>query len=176
MTDTGKEYAEALFLLAREEQAQAAFSEALSMVVALTREQPAYMELLATPNIPKAERLAAMEQAFAGRVPEYVLYFLRLLLERGHIRSLPACAAEFDALCRAEEGASVAEITSAVPLTEEERSALCRQLEGVCGRTILPCYAVDASLLGGVVVRVDGRVLDGSLKHRLQDMKEVMHR
>lgn len=176
MTGTSKEYAEALFLLAKEEQATAAYAEALSMVVEQIREQPAYMELLASPNIPKAERLAAVEQAFAGYLPEYVLYFLRLLIERGHIRSLPACAEEFETLCQAEAGASVAEIVSAVPLTDEEKAALNRQLETTCGHAILPRYEVDTSLLGGVVVRVDGRVMDGSLKHRLQDMKEVMHR
>ena len=67
-------------------------------------------------------------------------------------------------------------MTSAVALTEGEKTTLIEKLSRKFGRTIHLECAVDPSLLGGLVVNVDGKVIDGSLKHRLQEIKEVMNR
>ena len=65
-------------------------------------------------------------------------------------------------------------MTSAVELTEAEKAALTEKLGKKLGRTIHLECSVDPSLLGGLVVNVDGKVIDGSLKHKLQEIKEVM--
>ena len=70
--------------------------------------------------------------------------------------------------------ASAAEIVSAVPLTEEEQEKLAAVLSARFGRTVTLTCTVDESLMGGLVVRVDGKVLDGSLRSRLHAVKEVM--
>ena len=69
---------------------------------------------------------------------------------------------------------STAQVTSAVPLTESEKQQLAEKLSARFGRTVTLECAVDESLLGGMVVRVDGKVLDGSLRGRLHAVKEVM--
>ena len=70
--------------------------------------------------------------------------------------------------------ASTAEVVSAVPLTEEEIHRLTATLSARMGRTVTLTCTVDESLLGGMVVRVDGKVLDGSLRSRLHAVKDVM--
>lgn len=176
MAQIAKEYAEALFALAQEEGRENAYAEALALVNSLLAEYPAYRELLASPALPRKERAALLTEAFADRIPEPVLSFLCLFCERGHVHSLEDCTAEYAALYRASRELSVAEVVSAVPLTEAQRTALTKKLEKQCGHRVTATYTEDPSLLGGVIVRMDGKVWDGSLLHRLRDVKEVMDR
>ena len=173
MTDKSKEYAEALFLLSEENGESARVAEALDTVSAAFRENPAYMEFLSSPGIPKQERIDALGTAFAS-LPEIVVSFLQLLCERGRIREFDRCVAEFLALHRAAQSITTATVTSAVPLTDSEKQALNLKLNAMCQKTVAVHWAVDSALLGGVVVDMDGKVLDGSLRHRLQKVKEVM--
>ncbi|MBQ8752628.1 MAG: ATP synthase F1 subunit delta [Clostridia bacterium] len=174
MAQIDKEYAEALFTLAQEEGLEKETAEALSLIGALLEEYPAYRELLASPAMHRKERTGLLTEAFAGHVPESVFSFTCLLCERGHIRRFADCAGEYTALYRAAQELSVAEVTSAVALTETQKAALTAKLEKQCGHRVAVTYTEDPSLLGGVVVGMDGKVWDGSLIHRLRDMKEVM--
>lgn len=175
MTGPEKDYATALFMLAAEEQCTATYREALVTVCCAVNSEPDYLEFLSSPAIPLAERLFAIDEAF-GTLPEHVVSFIKLLCEHGHIRALPACAEEFDKLSQALNNRTTARIASAVPLDEEQKKALCRKLETLTGKGIDADYAVDSSLYGGVVIEVEGKTYDGSLKHRLHDVKDVMIR
>ncbi len=174
MTEIAKEYAEALFALAREEQNEKAISEALHLVADALRENPDYVEFLASPGIPATERVAAIEAVFADQMPAYALSFTQLLCEKGHIRAFAECMEEYDLLYRASMEISTARIVSAVSLTAEEKDAIVTKLTEKSGHQVAATFELDESLLGGVVVYMDGSVLDGSLRHRLQEMKEVM--
>lgn len=169
-----KDYAEALYALAAETEEQQVCLEGLTLVLSALEEQPEYMELLASPAIPMAERDAALEQAFAACVPEQVLSFVGLLCAHGCVRSLPACVEEYRRLYEAALSRSTATVTSAVALTEAQQAALQAKLEKMSGRTVTLVCTVDETLLGGLTVQLDGKVLDGSLRHRLQEVKEVM--
>ena len=175
MAQVIKEYATALFDLAQETDSVQEISDSLDTVLEAFDENPEYVDFLSSPNIPKSERIAAIEQAFTGSVPEYVVSFLSLFCERGRIRSLKECISEYRQLCDAANKISVAEVSSAVELTDEQKSALTVKLEKICGNKVVLNCTVDKSLLGGMVVSVDGRVIDGSIKHKLRELKEVMH-
>lgn len=172
--EISKEYAAALFSLACENQTEQSFADALDTVCTIFRETPEYIEFLASPGIPKEERTAALDEAFASAVPEYVLSFLKVLCERGNIRSLNDCVKAYHQLLDVQKQFSRAKIISAVPLTDAQRERLIQKLEQKSGHTILPEYIVDPALLGGMVVEMDGRVIDGSLQRKLQQVKEVI--
>lgn len=173
MKQPEKEYAAALFMLAAENGCADAYRTALHTVRdAVTTD---YLEFLATPAVPLAERLTAIDEAF-GSLPEHVVSFLKLMCENGHIRALPAGVAEYDALVLALSNRTVATVTSATPLSDAQKAALCAKLETVTGKGIDAVYTVDASLIGGVVIEVEGKTYDGSLRHRLHDVKDVMSR
>lgn len=174
MTQTGREYAEALFRLARETNEEQEVLDSLSEVGRFFREYPEYTDFLASPNIPKKERTEAFEKAFAGKISEYVLFFVQLLCDKGHIRAFDDCVKEYKALYRASRNISEATVESAVPLTEEEKSKLKKKFEAMTGNSVVLTCRTDASVLGGIIVHIDGKILDGSLKHRLMKMKEVM--
>ena len=176
MTEMSKEYATALFMLAREEGSEKEYAEALEKVSAAFEEESEYMEFLSSPSIPVKERLSAIEQAFAEAVPENVLSFLQLLCEKGRIRSLKGCVEEYGRLLDAFENTSVAKVVSAVPLTEDEKRRLMKKLEKMCGHTVTMFCDVDGELLGGMVIELDGKVMDGSLRSRLHEVKDVISR
>lgn len=173
MTETAKEYAVALFELAKEENSEKQFADALENIRAEFDGNPEYADLLSSPNISLRERRTLLENAFFGRVPEYVLSFVQLLCDKGHIRELGKCIGEYEQLNKAYESVSNARIVSFVPLTEKEKEALIKKLEKISGHHVAE-YEIDESLLGGVTVYMDDAVIDGSLKHQLKEVKEVI--
>lgn len=174
MTELSKDYAEALFALAAEQTQEKAYLEAMDMVGALFAEHPAYTELMACPAVPQSERIALLEQALGDCLPEQVLSFVQLLCNHGHIRCLPDCIEEYRTLYQAAVAMSTAYVTSAVPLTDEEKSRLSETLSAKTRHAVELVCAVDESLLGGMIVELDGKVMDGSLRRRLQVVKEVI--
>ena len=175
MTETSKEYASALFDLAVDSRTEEATRAALHQVRDTLEGIPDALATLASPAIPKKERLALLEKAWDGAIPEHVAGFLQVLCAHGHIRELSDCVAAFDDLLDTARKLSTATVVSAVELTDDEKEKLRTALEKRLGRTIRLDCTVDASLLGGLVVTVDGKVMDGSLKHRLHEIKEVMN-
>lgn len=175
MTNTSIEYAQALFALANEEGKVKEITASLDAVSEIFKENPEYLDFLSSPNIDKSERIKAIEDAFSGKIDEYVLYFLSLFCEKGHIRQYEECVAEYKNLCDIANKISVAEVVSAVELTENEKSALKKKLESVCGNFVTLNCSVDKELIGGVIVKVDGKVMDGSVRHKLRELKGAMY-
>ncbi|MBQ7412536.1 MAG: ATP synthase F1 subunit delta [Clostridia bacterium] len=176
MTEMSKAYGMALYGLAKENKQEKSYAEALKLVLTLFSENPEYVELLATPSISKEERAQIIEDALGKCVPEHILSFLKLLCERGRIRQLAECAEEFNRLLDEDMRVSVAKVVSSVELTPEEKKRLKARLEKMSGRRVTLECRVDKTLLGGMVVEMDGRVINGSLRHRLDEMKDVMSR
>lgn len=174
MSEMSKEYATALFTLGCEMGEEEAFAAGLDTLVASLRENPLYLELLASPGIPKDERTGALAAAFSDALPETVLSFAQLLCEHGRIREVFDCADEYCALLRGARRRSVARVISAAPLDEGQRERLQAALEKKTGCTVSITYETDPGLLGGMTVEIGDTVLDGSLKTRLREVKEVM--
>ena len=175
MTEMSKAYADALYSLAMDCGTEEETLEGLRMVLKHLREVPGAMDLLASPSIPKEERAAVLDQAFVG-LQEPAMGFLHVLTGKGHIRQLEECIKAYAELHDSARKLATAVVKSAVELTEEEKNTLKSKLEQKLGRTIRLECSMDPSLLGGLVVQVDGRIIDGSLKHRLHEIKEVMNR
>lgn len=172
MTDIRQEYAAALFALTREAGTEAETAAALNMVAAVLRDNPAYTELLAAPHLSKDDRAAAVREAFGDAVPPVVTAFLELLCRQERIREADECIAAYDALYEQAHHVSVAQVRAAVPLNEEQKARLRHKLEQICGNAVRLDCTVDETLIGGVTVEVDGKTLDGSVRHRLHEWKE----
>ncbi len=176
MTDTGREYATALFSLGLEEKSVKEYYEGLLVIKAAFDENPMYIDFLASPSIPVGERCAAVGDAFNGALCENVLSFLQLLTEKGHARSFYECVAEYKKLLDEAERISVAKVASAFLLSDTEMNNIKSKLEKISGRSVTLECTVDEKLLGGLVVEMDGKVMDGSIRHRLGEVKDVISR
>ena len=175
MTTTSREYAGALFELAVQEGNIQETSEGLETVVSALLQMPEYRALLASPAISKKERLAALDETFRGKIPDILLAILRMMVSRGHISALTGMARDYDELARGYQGESMAIVTSAVPLKEAETVALRAKLEKKLGRKVTLQCREDPELIGGIRVEVDGCVIDGSIRNKLDEIKEVMN-
>lgn len=171
MTGISKEYAEALFMLASENNSVEDYGSALQSVIAVIKEIPEYSDFLSAPGIAKQTRIDAIEEAFADFVPHEVLSFLQLLCESGHFAGLEDCAKEYEQLCRAARNISVAKVISAVALSDSQKQRLNQRLEDLSGHHVTSVYEIDEALIGGLKVMLDGTVLDGSLRHNLHEVK-----
>lgn len=176
MMQTDREYAEALFMLAAEERNVEEYFSSLFTVRELVEENPEYLDFLSSPAVPLKERLSAIDEAYENIFPEYVVSFLKLLCENGRIKTVTAAIDEFEKLMMAFANRTIAVVTSAAPLDDEQKQKLCAKFEKVTGKSIQAVYAVDESLIGGLKVEVEGKTYDGSIKHRLSDVKDVIIR
>lgn len=165
-----RRYAEAAFELALRDGAVEARRRDLDLAASTLAGSPELERVLANPAIPFTRRREVAERVFAG-LADQPRNLILLLLRRGRIEELPRVAAEFRRLDDDRQGIAHAVATSALPLAAPEVTALTSRLEQMTGRRIALATQVDPDLLGGVVVRVGDRLIDGSVRGRLERLR-----
>ena len=171
MTETAKMYGGSLYDLAAEEGLETRILGELDEVQQLLKQNPDYLRLLSTPSIPKKERCGLLDEALRDRVHLYVLNFLKILCEKGTLRELSGCARAYRIRYNQAHGILEATAISAVPLTEQPRAALHAKLENLTGKTIDLKSKVDAKVLGGSRLDIEGTELDGTVQNRLASQR-----
>lgn len=126
---------------------------------------------LANPAVPVTARGDAITRALGARLSDKARNLVLLLLRRGRIDLLPAVAREFRALYEQRQGIVRATVISATPLDDGEQRALREKLGQMAGGTIEMTIEVDPAILGGVIVRLGDRMIDGSVRGRLERLR-----
>jgi F-type H+-transporting ATPase subunit delta len=128
--------------------------------------------LLANPAVTGKEKHAVVEKISSRLGASKILRnFLFLLIDHRRTLMIPELAEAFKAVIRERESIAEAQVASAVELSEAQKKSLGRSLEKKTGKKIEAKFTVDKGLLGGVVVRIGDTVYDGSVKHRLNEMR-----
>lgn len=174
MTQTNKEYATALFSLATESNAVDEYEKSLLEIGNIFKENPDYIRVLESPAIPLSERIAFIDKAFESTYTEYLVSFIKVLCENGHITEICNCIEEFCDLVRIYKNRTIATVYYVEPLTDEQKSALLDKLQKISGKVIEPEFIKDESLIGGIKVQIDDKIFDGSIKNRLHKAKGVI--
>jgi F-type H+-transporting ATPase subunit delta len=172
-TSAARRYAEAAFQLAARDDTHDAWANDLAIAVQLVGD-PRVARIVSNPSVPLADRSATIGRLLDGRVSPLVVNLVRLLDQRGRLALLPAIAAEFTRLLDALRGVVAATVTSAVPLDDKEVGAIRSRLETMTGRTVKLATAVDPSIIGGVTVRVGDRMIDASVRGRLERLRDQL--
>ncbi len=128
---------------------------------------------LANPASPIEQRIDAAGQIFA-KLSQPVRNLITLLLQRGRIEQLPRVAQEFARLDDERKGVTHATATSAAPLDAKELRALAARLETLVGGRVELETDVDPALLGGLIVRIGDRLIDGSVLGRLERLRNQL--
>ena len=168
-----RRYAEAAFEVATRDGTVESWRAELDAAAAIAADETVG-RMLANPAVPLETRTGMADSIFGKVVSRPVLNLIGLMLRRGRIEQLPRLAAEFRRLDNARQGITIATATSASPLSPDEVRALTQRMEQFTGGRVELDLQVDPSLLGGLVVRVGDRLIDGSVRGRLERLRNQL--
>ena len=131
--------------------------------------------LLTHPKISKEEKKSVLEHVFKGRVSDDVLGFLLLLVEKDRYTEFSDIVAYFTAKVREYKNIGTATVTSAFPVTEAQKKQIEEKLLATTDYTAFEMeYQTDPSLIGGIVIRIGDRIVDGSVRNQLSQMVKIL--
>ena len=167
-------YAQALFQLAKEQRQEAKFGGILDDILAMMKEHPDFEKLLHHPVVKKEDKKQMMTQLFAGKIPDQLLHFLCLLVDKHREDHLDVIAAEYTNLLNASNKTVITDVVTAVPMFKKTEAILKQQLEDYLGQQVVMNCHPDPDLLGGVTIKIGDRMIDGSLKTQLNNLAQAL--
>ncbi len=174
MTEAASVYGASLYDLARDEGKSDVMLSQLRTLDACFEQNADFLRLLCTPDLPKAERVAILDRCFAGKIDGYLLNFLKILTERGHIRQFSGCVRAFRALYNDDHGIMPVTVVTAVPMTDGQKARLCQKLSQITGKRIELTHKIDPSCIGGVCLDYDGKRVDDTIVYRLDTVSQLL--
>jgi F-type H+-transporting ATPase subunit delta len=169
-TGNARRYAEAAFEIAARDGSVELWLAQLDRAAAAVAD-PGVMRRLENPRAPLAERHSALISVLGADLQAQVANLIGLLMRRRRLDALPHIAREFRRLYNRDAGIVEATATSAAQLDKAEVDALRARLEQISGKHVELALNVDPSLLGGVQVRLGDRLIDGSVRGRLERLR-----
>ncbi|HKE94338.1 MAG TPA: F0F1 ATP synthase subunit delta [Povalibacter sp.] len=164
-------YAKAAFGYAREHNAFAAWSQLLSTASAVVSDERA-AKLLSNPRVTPEQLVGLIADIAGATIDAQGRNFLDTLAQNRRLDLLPEIAAAYEVLRAEVENTADVQIVSAIPLTDAQRDRLAAALKKRMKRDVRLHCEVDASLIGGAIVRSGDIVIDGSLKARLERLAQ----
>ena len=174
MTGVGNVYGEALYLLAKEEDRSKTILEELKVLDESFSQEPDFLRLLSSPNLPKAERCQILDDSFRGKIDPYLLNFMKILTEKGYIRHFSDCRKGYTLHYNQDNGILSVTAVTAVALSGAQAEKLTGKLESITGKTIELINRVDPGIYGGVRLDYDGQRLDDTVAHRLENIRNLL--
>ncbi|MCD7807142.1 MAG: F0F1 ATP synthase subunit delta [Lachnospiraceae bacterium] len=170
-----KTYGDALFDLAMEEnRPDELWQESEDVLRALT-ENPDFSSLMSHPGVTGEEKLQVVETVFRGRVSDTMTGFLLLVTEKDRFGELPAILRYFIDRVKEEKRIGVAYVTTAASLDQNGREKVeKRLLETTSYEKMEMHFAVDETLIGGMVIRIGDRVVDSSVRTKIEELKRQL--
>jgi len=166
-------YARALFGAAREEGKLAPVAEELGALARAIEEVPVLRAVLRNPQIDPPEKAALLEQLTEG-ADDLLRNFVRLVAEKGRAGELVEMNAELEALVAREQNRLAVELTTAYELSDDEARSIVEQIQRASGRTVEASRSVDPGLIGGIVLEVGSFRADGSVRGRLERLRQEL--
>jgi len=165
-------YAKALYEVALESDRLESFQEELSFIVETFKQYPDFYELCRTPQLSLEEKKQIVENVFSGRLTAEIVNFLKVLLDKRRITSLEEIAREYRKLINEYNNVVEGVAVTAVALKEDQKAKLEEKLGKLTGKKIRLRNEIDPSIIGGILVRVEDKVIDGTVQRRLNELKE----
>ena len=167
-------YALALYEVAKEKDKVDEYINDLREICDLIENNKDFYEVVKHPQISTKNKKRTFINIFKGKIDEELLSFLLILIEKDRILYLREKLNEMEKIDLERKNILSAVVKTAVPLLESEISNLQEKLEKQYNKKIIMTTEIDKSLLGGVYVRVGNDVIDGTIKSKLEEMKDIM--
>lgn len=172
-----KTYGEALYEVAMESGADRAVSlmEEIRCVEKILTENPQFDELMKHPGVPKQDKLQVVESVFKGRVSDELAGLLEVVVSKERYGELHEVFAYFTERVKELRKIGTAYVTTAVELTDTQKEAVEKRLLETSGYEKMELnYEVDASIIGGMVIRINDRVVDSSVRTKLNGLTKQL--
>ena len=167
-------YATAIFEIAKDEKKLDVYDKDLAKVRSDVFAIPEAVKFFQNPLVPQKAKKDLLTRAVGKEVSETVMNFLMLLVDKKRIGVFNEIYDIFTSLKNREQGILIADVTSAFPLTKKQQDALTKKLATLTKRKIQIRTHKDASILGGLIVKIGDKRIDGSAAGRLAALKSSL--
>ncbi|MDD3013406.1 MAG: F0F1 ATP synthase subunit delta [Candidatus Gastranaerophilales bacterium] len=167
-------YANALIELGEKCEQLDIYNTDLGLILATFASHKDLNRFLEHPTIPIGDKKEIIENIFKGAVSPNILNTLKLLLDRNRIFIFPSIVYHYTEILNKKRNIAIAEVFTAIEIDEEIKIRVKNQLEKLFNKTINLEHKIQPDIIAGMVVKVGDRVIDGSIKARLENMKKQM--
>lgn len=162
-------YAQALMSLAKDQDLIDRFGDDAQALLQLLKESEELQEFIANPLIEPQAKKAVLQQVAGDDLHPMFVNFLKLLVDKGRIAFLDAILAQYQDLLRQYRKTVLAEVTSAVELSQEQKDRLREKVTAMTeAQHVELDVSLDPDLLGGVIIKVGSQIVDASLRGQLR--------
>lgn len=170
-----KTYAQALFELAVEEDKTSAFLEEASGLLEVIRTNAEFGQFMNHPKIQKEDKLEVVQNVFRDKISREMLGFLVTIIEKDRYTEIEAILEDFVASVKEYNNIGTAYVTTAIAINDQEKQDIeSRLLATTRYKTIECIYDVDKSLIGGMVIKMGDRVVDSSIRTKLDKLQREL--
>lgn len=131
-------------------------------------------ETLTDARIPAPKRAQIVEDLLGGRAQPSTVALISMLVGVGRVRDLPAVVDRAVRISASKASKEVAEIRTATPLDDDQRTRLAEAIGSALGKSVEVQVVIDPSVIGGIVAHIGDTVIDGSVRHRLNQLRETL--
>ncbi len=169
-----RRYAQAFFAIAQEKDLVDKLEEELKTVVETIEENRELKLVVYHQLISPEEKKAIMEKVFSQEISEITVNFLGIVIDKYRAPYIPAIYEEFVTYANESRNMADAQVKTSSKLSDDDLEMIKGKLAAVTGKTIRLQPEVDPGLIGGVVVRIGDKIIDGSIAGRLAKLKETL--
>ena len=170
-----KTYGDALFELAVEEDKIDSLMEEIGQLQEILEQNAEFGKLMTHPKINKEEKIGVVTNVFKGRISDELLGFLTIIVSKDRYQEIDEILTYFLTEVKEYKGIGVATVTAAMPLREEQCRKIEQKLLATTGYQSMEMhYKEDASLIGGMIIRIGDRVVDSSISTKLNGLQKEL--
>ena len=170
---SARRYAQAVFELALENGELEKWFDDLTLLSDSVSNQE-FLDFLSQPRVTSEEKIRVVRDALGDLVEPLALNLMSLLATKNIAHILPGITDRYQELLDAQQGIELAEAVTAIPLDDDEQRRITEMLSAMSGRDVRLTTRVDAEILGGMIIRIGDRVMDGSTRSRLRAMRREL--
>jgi F-type H+-transporting ATPase subunit delta len=169
---SSKRYAQAVFQIAKDRNSLDEWQRDLKRIADLLQYSE-FVSLVENPKLP-FETKAKMVKEILGKINPLALNLVYLLIAKNKFKNAEQISKEFGYLLNEYHGIKNAEVITAIPIDSSDRKKLTQRLENIIGSKISAEFNVDPDILGGIIARLDGSLIDGSVRNKLEILKQSL--
>jgi F-type H+-transporting ATPase subunit delta len=162
-------YAQAMMSVAQDQNLLDVFDENSKAVLQLLQDSPELKQFIESPIVRIDDKKAVLQKVLGDSINPVMMNVIQVLIDRKRISFLGGVCEQYQVLLRKLKGNVLAEVISAIELTDDQRQGIVDRVKAMVGANNVEISAqIDPSIIGGVIIKVGSQVIDSSLRSQLR--------